>query len=133
LVEEMRRLGAKTQEAARREAVEQSLRVTQLSILREISRTVVGQLDSSAVTEAIINQLHTALGYDLVTIAPDAPPAVPAPLAGSVVITSAIRDAEGPPGWLVVDNPAPRQAGGPRQRGPPGMPLGDPANALRHA
>src|SRR5215468_10869292 len=60
LVEEMRRLGAKTQEAARREAVEQSLRVTQLSILREISRTVVGQLDSSAVTEAIINQLHTA-------------------------------------------------------------------------
>jgi PAS domain S-box-containing protein len=116
LVEEMRRLGAKTQEAARREAVEQSLRVTQLSILREISRMIVGQLDHSAVTEAIINQLHTALGYDLVTIAPDAPPAVPAPLAGSVVITSAIRDAEGPLGWLVVDNRASGRAVDPRER-----------------
>src|SRR6188474_3358795 len=47
LVEEMRRLAAKTrelEEAARREAVEPSLRVTQLSILREISRTFVNQL-----------------------------------------------------------------------------------------
>src|ERR671937_136134 len=56
LVEEMRRLGAKTrelEEAARREAVEQSLRVTQLSILREISRTIVGQLDYQAITGAV--------------------------------------------------------------------------------
>src|SRR5439155_905748 len=42
LVEEMRQLATKTrqlEETARREAAEQSLRVTQLSILREISRT----------------------------------------------------------------------------------------------
>ena len=119
LVEEMRRLGAKTrelEEVARREGVEQSLRVTQLSILREISRTIVGQLDRHAVTEAIINQLHTALGYDLVTIAPDAPPAVPPALAGSVVITAAIRDAEGPLGWLVVDNRASGRPVDPRER-----------------
>src|SRR5437868_8392956 len=48
LVEEMRSLSAKTrelEEAARREPDEQSLRVTQLAILRETSRTIVGQLD----------------------------------------------------------------------------------------
>src|SRR5262249_46852109 len=48
LVEEMRSLAAKTrglEEEARREQAEQSLRVTQLSILREISRGILGQLD----------------------------------------------------------------------------------------
>jgi PAS domain S-box-containing protein len=119
LVEEMRRLGAKTrelEEAARREAVEQSLRVTQLSILREISRTIIGQLDSATLIDSITNQLHTALGYDLVAIAPDAPPAVAPAIAGSVVITCAIRDAEGPLGWLVVDNRASGRAVDPRER-----------------
>ena len=56
LVEEMRRLTAKTrdlEEAARREAFEQSLRVTQLSILREISRTIIGQLDPNEITSAV--------------------------------------------------------------------------------
>ena len=74
LVEEMRRLAAKTrelEEAARREAAEQSLRVTQLSILREISRTIVGQLEYQAITTAVTGQLHAALGYDVVAITPD--------------------------------------------------------------
>jgi PAS domain S-box-containing protein len=117
LVEEMRRLGAKTrelEEAARREAVEQSLRVTQLSILREISRTIVGQLDYQAVTGAVSGQLHTGLGYDLVTIVPEAPPAIAG--AGATVVACAIRDAEGPLGWLVVDNRASGRAVDPRER-----------------
>ena len=61
LVEEMRALAAKTrelEEAARREAAEQSLRVTQLSILREISRTIVGQLDPHELTAAVTEQLQ---------------------------------------------------------------------------
>src|SRR5262245_15873935 len=56
LVDEMRALAAKTgalEAAARREADEQSLRVTQLSILREISRTIVGELDPHAVTRDV--------------------------------------------------------------------------------
>src|SRR5436853_3353647 len=47
LVEEMRRLSAKTrelEEVARRDATEQSLRVTQLSIVRQISRAIGGPL-----------------------------------------------------------------------------------------
>src|SRR6187551_2055982 len=63
LVEEMRRLAAKTrelEEAARREAVEPSLRVTQLSILREISRTFVNQLEYQALSTAVTGQLQSA-------------------------------------------------------------------------
>ena len=47
-------LAAKTRELEEDDApreVEQSLRVTQLSILREISRTFVGQLDPSAIID----------------------------------------------------------------------------------
>ena len=76
MVEEMRRLGAKTrelEEVARRESFEQSLRVTQLSILREISRTIVGQLDTAALIDMVTNQLQTGLGYDQVSI-PATPP-----------------------------------------------------------
>ena len=119
LVEEMRRLGAKTrelEEAARREAVEQSLRVTQLSILREISRGIVNQLDYAAVTGAVVTQLQTGLGYDAVTIAREMPHPAPAGAAGTIVVTCAIRDAEGPLGWLVVDNQASGRAVDPRER-----------------
>jgi two-component system, cell cycle sensor histidine kinase and response regulator CckA len=119
LVEEMRRLGAKTrelEEAARREAVETSLRVMQLSILREMSRTIVGQLDHQALISAVTNQLQTALGYDIVAIAPDAPPPAPAGVAGSIVLSCSIRDAEGPLGWLVVDNRASGRTVDPRER-----------------
>jgi PAS domain S-box-containing protein len=110
LVEEMRRLAAKTrelEEAARREGVEQSLRVTQLSILREISRTFVSQLETQAISTAVTGQLQSALGYDLVVIAPSAPAMGP---GDARVVTCPIRDAEGPLGWLVVDN---RQSGRP--------------------
>jgi two-component system NtrC family sensor kinase len=117
LVEEMRRLAAKTrelEEAARREAVEESLRVTQLSILREISRTIVNQLDYQAISTAVTGQLQGALGYDTVSIAPNAP--VTGPADAGRVVTCAIRDAEGSLGWLVVDNRASGRPVDPRER-----------------
>jgi two-component system NtrC family sensor kinase len=116
LVEEMRSLSAKTmklEEAARREAAEQSLRVTQLSILREISRAFVGQLDPQALTASVTEQLRTGLGYDVVRIT-----AEPPPLEGprEAVIISDIRDAEGPLGKLVIDNRASGRAIDDRER-----------------
>jgi PAS domain S-box-containing protein len=116
LVEEMRSLSAKTrqlEEAARREAAEQSLRVTQLSILREIARAIVGQLDDEQLAAAVSDQLRRALGYDAVSILPETA-APPAPAPG--LVTCAIRDAEGPLGWLVVDNRASGRAIDPRER-----------------
>ena len=71
LVEDMRALSSKTrelEEEARREQTEQSLRVTQLSILREISRGILGKLELSQLTAAITEQLRSALGYDEVDI-----------------------------------------------------------------
>jgi PAS domain S-box-containing protein len=117
LVTEMRSLAAKTrelEEAARREAAEQSLRVTQLSILREIARAIVGQLDLQQLTEGVTGQLRRALGYDAVVIMPEteAPPASD----GEYLITCQIRDAEGPLGHLVVDNRASGRAVDPRER-----------------
>jgi len=67
LVNEMRALSTKTrtlEEEARREQAEQSLRVTQLSILREISRGILGQLDLAELTAGIAVQLKESLGYD---------------------------------------------------------------------
>jgi PAS domain S-box-containing protein len=113
LVEEMRSLSAKTrelEEAARREAAEQSLRVTQLSILREIARAFVGQLDPAQLGVSVTEQLRAALGYDRVSIAADAP--VPA----ADVAVCEIRDAEGALGKLVVDNRASRRAIDVRER-----------------
>ena len=117
LVEDMRRLSAKTrelEEAARGEAAEQSLRVTQLSILREISRTIVGQLDPQHVTAAVTEQLRTALGYDSVAIVPEAPADLDR--ADAAVIDCAIRDVQGSLGHLVVDNRPSRRAIDPRER-----------------
>jgi len=107
LVEEMRQLATKTrqlEETARREAAEQSLRVTQLSILREISRTIVGELDPGELTAGVSAQLQAALGYDRVTVTAD----TSAWEAGEdpQVIVCTIRDAQGPLGALVVDNRA---------------------------
>jgi PAS domain S-box-containing protein len=102
LVSEMRALAAKTremEEAARREAAEQSLRVTQLSVLREISRGILAQLDPAQMTATITEQLETALGYDRVAVVTEGEP-----LDGEVVCP--IRDAEGLLGHLVVDNRA---------------------------
>jgi PAS domain S-box-containing protein len=67
LVNEMRALSTKTrtlEEEARREQAEQSLRVIQLSILREISRGILGQLDLAELTAGIAAQLKESLGYD---------------------------------------------------------------------
>jgi two-component system cell cycle sensor histidine kinase/response regulator CckA len=103
LVEEMRRLAAKTrelEEAARREPAEQSLRVTQLSILREISRAIVGQLDHEHVTSVVTEQLRTGLGYERVAIVAAAPAADDA----DGLFVCPIRDAGGLLGHLVVDN-----------------------------
>ena len=112
LVSEMRSLAAKTrelEEAARRESAEQSLRVTQLSILREISRGILGQLDPDEITSAVSEQLRTALGYDSVTIVSET--TVP---TGEVVCP--IRDAEGMLGYLVIDNRASGREIDPRER-----------------
>ncbi len=118
LVEQMRVLQAKTrsevEEAARREAVEQSLRATQLSILREVARTLMSQLEYQAISTSLTGQLNNALGYDLVAIAATAPTVAAADAAR--VVTCAIRDAEGSLGWLVVDNRASGRAVDPRER-----------------
>jgi len=115
LVEEMRRLSSKTrqlEEAARREAAEQSLRVTQLSLLRQIARTIVGQLAVDDVITAVTGQLRTALGYDSVTITSSPP------MSGNsdTLVTCTIRDAEGTLGHLVVDNRGSGRAVDPRER-----------------
>ena len=117
LVEEMRHLSAKTrelEEAARREAVEPSLRITQLSILREISRTIVGELDPQHVTTAVTEQLRTALGYDSVDIVPEAPAGLNT--TDAAVVVCAIQDVKGPLGYLVIDNRPSRRAIDPRER-----------------
>jgi PAS domain S-box-containing protein len=129
LVSEMRALAAKTrglEEAARRESAEQSLRVTQLSVLREISRGILGQLDPAEIAAAVSDQLRTALGYDRVEIVPDTASAV-----GEVVCP--IRDAEGLLGYLVVDNRANGKEIDPRERELLGMLSEYLAIALRNA
>jgi two-component system, cell cycle sensor histidine kinase and response regulator CckA len=115
LVEEMRALSSKTrqlEEAARREAAEQSLRVTQLSLLRQIARTIVGQLAVDDVISAVTAQLRTALGYDSVTII--AAPPIGGP--SDALVVCAIRDAEGTLGHLVVDNRGSGRPVDPRER-----------------
>jgi PAS domain S-box-containing protein len=117
LVEDMRHLSAKTrelEEAARREAAEQSLRVMQLSILREISRTIVGQLDPQRVTGAVTEQIRAALGYDGVAIVPEAPADLDK--ADTTAMACAIQDGQGPLGYLVIDNRPSRRAIDPRER-----------------
>ena len=105
LVEEMRGLSAKTralEESARREAAEQSLRVTQLSIMREISRTIVRQLDVSHATPTITEQLRVALDYDSVSIVTDSNALAQGQDAARIICP--IKDAEGVLAHLVVDN-----------------------------
>ena len=117
LVDEMRSLSNKAhrlEEAARREQDEQSLRVTQLSILREISRAFVGQLDPRALVAAVTEQLRTGLGYDIVRITAESPPPAEGP-QGTVIVCD-IRDAEGPLGKLVIDNRASARAIDDRER-----------------
>src|SRR5207249_4636132 len=117
LVEEMRHLSAKTrelEEAARHETAEQSLRVMQLSILREISRTIVGQLDPQRVTAAVTEQIRAALGYDGVAVVAEAPTDLAN--AEGMVVACAIQDGQGLLGHLVIDNRPSRRAIDPRER-----------------
>ena len=105
LVNEMRALSNKTrtlEEEARREQTEQSLRVTQLSILREISRGILGQLDLAELTAGIAVQLKESLGYDeaevfLGEIVPEA-------MQSEGAIVSPIRDEGSIVGYLVAAN-----------------------------
>jgi PAS domain S-box-containing protein len=116
LVEEMRGLASKThelEETARREAAEQSLRVTQLSILREISRSIVTRLEPEDLTAAITEQLQSALGYDGITIALDAK--LPEHAGSPHVTVCTIRDVNGVLGYLVVDNRASERSIDPRE------------------
>src|SRR2546425_8322066 len=117
LVEEMRQLSAKTrelEEAARREDAERSLRVAQLSILREMSRTIVGQLDPDELAAGVSAQLKTALGYDRVMVTSETPTGAEGEDPRVVMCT--IRDPQGPLGALVVDNRASGRAIDPRER-----------------
>jgi PAS domain S-box-containing protein len=105
LVEEMRALAAKArglEEVARREDTQQSLRVTQLSILREISRSLLGQLDFDQLTTSITNLLKDALGYDEATVRLGA--AVPEEAPGQTRIVCPIREEGNVLGYLLVAN-----------------------------
>jgi PAS domain S-box-containing protein len=117
LVTEMRSLATKTrelEEEARREQAEQSLRVTQLSILKEISRGILGQLDLAELTTAITEQLREALGYDQVTIVLG--PTAPDGATGHCQVTCPIREGDTVLGHLVADNRASARAIDPRER-----------------
>ena len=117
LVDDMRALATKArglEEEARREQAEQSLRVTQLSILREISRSLLGQLDFQQLSNAITTQLRDALGYDeaAVHLGATAPEAGP----GETRIVCPIRDDGATLGHLLVANRAGTRPIDPRER-----------------
>ena len=116
LVDEMRALSGKTrdhEEEARREQAEQSLRVTQLSILREISRGLLGQLDLTQLVATITEQLRSALGYDEVRIHLGSAPAETP--AGPSTVVCPIRDDGSTLGYLAAANQGTR-AIDPRER-----------------
>ncbi len=117
LVEEMRSLSVKTrglEEKARREHTEQSLRVTQLSILREISRGILGQLDLDQLIVAITAQLRDALGYDEVSVHLGADP--PAGVSAETAFVCPISDAGNTVGYLVAANQSASRPIDPRER-----------------
>src|SRR5207245_4747394 len=117
LVNEMRALSTKTrglEEVARREQAEQALRVTQLSILREISRGILGQLDLGQLTAAITAQLRDALGYDEVSV--HLGPTPPVSAGGKTAIVCPIVDGGTPVGYLVAANRAGARPIDPRER-----------------
>jgi len=117
LVDEMRALAGKTrdlEEEARREQAEQSLRVTQLSILREISRGLLGQLDLTQLIATITEQLRGALGYDEVRIHLGSAPGES--LAGSTAVVCPIRDDGTTLGYLAAANQASARPIDPRER-----------------
>jgi len=117
LVNEMRTLSTKTrtlEEDARREQAEQSLRVTQLSILREISRGILGQLDLAELTAGIAAQLKESLGYDEAQVVLGEP--LPEGLHAEGAIVCPIRDQGATVGFLVVANRSSARPIDPRER-----------------
>jgi PAS domain S-box-containing protein len=117
LVNEMRTLAAKarTREAeTRSEQGDQSLRVTQLSILREISRSLLGQLDFRQLTAAITTQLKDALGYEEATVRLGATP--PESQSGETRVVCPIREDGNILGYLTVSNRAGTRPIDPRER-----------------
>jgi PAS domain S-box-containing protein len=117
LVNEMRSLAtkARTREAeTRSEQGDQSLRVTQLSILREISRSLLGQLDFRQLTAAITTQLKDALGYEEATVRLGATP--PETQSGETRVVCPIREDGSILGYLTVANPAGTRPIDPRER-----------------
>jgi len=111
LVNEMRALSTKTrtlEEEARREQAEQSLRVTQLSILREISRGILGQLDLAELTASIAVQLKESLGYDEAQVILSE--LLPEGMQAEGAIVCPIRDEASIVGYLIVAN---RSSSGP--------------------
>ncbi len=117
LAQEMRELAAKTrqlEEAARREVAEQCLRVVQLSILREISRGILGQLDLTQITASITESLRVGLGYDEVAV--DLGGQRPRPVNGATSVTCPIQKAGTVLGYLTVNNRPSARPIDPRER-----------------
>jgi PAS domain S-box-containing protein len=118
LVNEMRSLATKArsreQEARSEPGGDQSLRVTQLSILREISRSLLGQLDFRQLTAAITAQLKDALGYEEATVRLGTTP--PESQSGETRVVCPIREDGNVLGYLTVANRAGTRPIDPRER-----------------
>ena len=117
LVNEMRAQAAKARSReleSRSEQGDQSLRVTQLSILREISRSLLGQLDFRQLTAAITAQLKDALGYEEATVRLGAAP--PESQSGETRVVCPIREEGNTLGYLTVANRAGTRPIDPRER-----------------
>ncbi|HUP37315.1 MAG TPA: response regulator [Candidatus Limnocylindria bacterium] len=117
LVNEMRSLATKArsrEQEARSDQPEQSLRVTQLSILREISRSLLGQLDFRELTAAITAQLKDALGYEEATVRLGSTP--PESPSGETRVVCPIREDGNTLGYLTVANRAGTRPIDPRER-----------------
>jgi PAS domain S-box-containing protein len=117
LVNEMRSQATRArsrEQEARSEQGDQSLRVIQLSILREISRSLLGQLDFRQLTAAITAQLKDALGYEEATVRLGAAP--PESRSGETRVVCPIREDGSTLGYLTVANRAGTRPIDPRER-----------------
>jgi PAS domain S-box-containing protein len=117
LVNQMRSLATRARSRemeTRSEQGDQSLRVTQLSILREISRSLLGQLDFRQLTAAITAQLKDALGYEEATVRLGTTP--PESQSGETRVVCPIREDGNVLGYLTVANRAGTRPIDPRER-----------------
>ena len=117
LVNEMRAQAAQTRSReleTRGEQGDHALRVTQLSILREISRSLLGQLDFRQLTAAITAQLKDALGYEEATVRLGTTP--PEGPSGETRVVCPIREDGNVLGYLTVANRAGTRPIDPRER-----------------